>query len=196
MADISAQMVNDLRKQTGAGLMDCKKALVESNGDTEEAITLLKKKGIASAAKKADREAAEGTVGYYIHSGGRIGVLVEVNCETDFVAKNEDFQALVRNISMHVAAASPLYVSREDVPAELLEKEMDIARAQTEGKPAQAAESIIKGKIDKWYATICLLEQEYVKEAGKTIQDIITEAISKMGENIVVRRFARFQIGA
>lgn len=196
MADISAQMVNDLRKQTGAGLMDCKKALVESNANVEEALTILKKKGIATAEKKAGREAAEGTVASYIHNGGKVGVMLELNCETDFVAKNDEFQALARDLCMHVAAASPLYVSREQVPAELVEKEMEIARSQTEGKPAEAAESIIKGKMDKWYSTICLLEQEFVKDSSKKVQEVITESVSKMGEHIVVQRFARFHVGA
>lgn len=192
---ITAQMVNDLRKQTGAGLIDCKKALIESNGDIEEAITILKKKGIASAAKKAGRSASEGTIQSYIHMGGRVGVMVELNCETDFVAKNEEFKQIAKDICMHIAAASPLYVRREEVPAELVEKEKEIAVAQAEGKPPAAVEGIVKGKLDKWYKTICLMEQEYIKDTSQTIQDIITQAIAKMGENMMVSRFERYQIG-
>jgi len=192
---ISAQQVNDLRRQTGAGLMDCKKALVEANGNVDEAITILKKKGMSGAAKKADRTAREGTIQSYIHMGGRVGVLVELNCETDFVAKNEEFKQLAKDLCMHIAAASPLYVKREDVPAEMVEKETAIAKAQTEGKPPAAAEGIIKGKLDKWYKQICLLEQEYVKDSSQTVQEVLTQAIAKMGENMVVGRFERYQIG-
>lgn len=192
---ISAQQVNELRQQTGAGLMDCKKALMESNGNMEEAITFLKKKGIASAAKKADRAASEGTIQSYIHLGGRVGVLLELNCETDFVAKNDNFKQLAKDLCMHIAAAAPTYLRREDVPKELVQKEEEVARAQTEGKPPAAAEGIIKGKLDKWYKQICLLEQDYVKNADLTIQEVLTEAISKMGENMVIRRFERYQIG-
>lgn len=192
---ISAQQVNELRKQTGAGLMECKKALVESNGNLEEAITILKKKGIASAAKKADRAASEGTIQSYIHMGGRVGVMLELNCETDFVAKNEEFKQLAKDLCMHIAAASPQYIKREDVPAELVQKEKEVALAQTEGKPPAAAEGIIKGKLDKWYKQICLLEQEYVKNPEHTVQEILTQAISKMGENMIVSRFERYQIG-
>ena len=194
-AQISAQLVNDLRKQTGVGLMDCKKALAEANGDMDEAIAYLRKKGMASAAKKADRAASEGTVQSYIHGGGRVGVMVELNCETDFVAKNADFQQLAKDICMHIAAASPLYVKREDVPEELVNKEKDVAVAQSEGKPAAAVESIVKGKLDKWYGQICLLEQPFVKNSDQTIQEILAQAIAKMGENMMVSRFARFQIG-
>lgn len=192
---ISAQQVNELRQQTGAGLMDCKKALMESNGNMEEAITFLKKKGIASAAKKADRAASEGTIQSYIHLGGRVGVLLELNCETDFVAKNDNFKQLAKDLCMHIAAAAPTYLRREDVPKELVQKEEEVARAQTEGKPPAAAEGIIKGKLDKWYKQLCLLEQDYVKNADLTIQEVLTEAISKMGENMVIRRFERYQIG-
>lgn len=195
MSQISAQQVNDLRRQTGAGLMDCKKALTEANGNMEEAITILKKKGMASAAKKADRAAAEGTIQSYIHGGGRVGVLLELNCETDFVAKNEEFKQLAKDLCMHVAAAGPQYVKREDVPAELIEKETEIAKSQTEGKPPAAAEGIIKGKLDKWYKQICLLEQEYVKDSSQTVQEVLNQAIAKMGENMLVSRFERYQIG-
>lgn len=193
--EVTAQMVNDLRKRTGVGLIDCKKALIESNGDPEEALTILKKKGMASAAKKADREASEGTIQCYIHMGGRIGVMVELNCETDFVAKNDEFKQLAKDLCKHIAASSPLYIKREDVPADLVAKEKEIAAAQTEGKPPAAAEGIIKGKLDKWYKTICLMEQEYVIDPSQTIQDVLTQAISKMGENMIISRFARYQIG-
>ncbi|PWU05506.1 MAG: translation elongation factor Ts [Verrucomicrobia bacterium] len=192
---ISAQQVNQLRQQTGAGLMDCKKALTEANGNIEEAITILKKKGIASAAKKADRAASEGTIQSYIHMGGRVGVLLELNCETDFVAKNEEFKQLAKDLCMHIAAASPQYVKREDVPSELVAKEQEIAKAQTEGKPPAAAEGIIKGKLDKWYKQICLLEQEYVKDSSQTVQEVLNQAIGKMGENMLISRFERYQIG-
>ncbi|GAB4279181.1 MAG: translation elongation factor Ts [Opitutales bacterium] len=194
-AHITAQLVNELRGSTGAGLMDCKKALVETDGNMEEAITLLKKKGIATAAKKAGRDASEGTIQSYIHMGGKVGVMIELSCETDFVAKNSDFQALAKDICMHIAAASPLYVSREEVSEDLISKERDIARAQCEGKPESAIEKIVAGKLDKWFSEICLLEQKYVKNQDQSIQDLLTENISKLGENILVRRFSRYQLG-
>ncbi|MFP4351948.1 MAG: translation elongation factor Ts [Puniceicoccaceae bacterium] len=195
MSQISAKLVSELRAQTGAGLMDCKKALVEANGDSEKAVAILRKKGIATAAKKAGREAAEGVVESYIHLGGKVGVLVELKCETDFVAKNDAFKALARDIAMHVAAASPLYVSREEVPADILEKEREIASSQAEGKPPQAVQKIVEGKLDKYFATVCLLEQSFVKNPDQTIKDLLTENVSKMGENLLVGRFARFQLG-
>lgn len=195
MADITAKMVSELRARTGAGLMDCKKALSEAGGDEEAAITILKKKGMATAAKKADRSASEGLVGSYIHLGGKVGVLIEVNCESDFVAKNEEFQELVRDLAMHVAAASPLYVKRDDVPADLVEKEKEIAAAQAEGKPAHAVEKIVAGKLDKWYSQVCLMEQPFVKDSDQTVAEMLTAKISKTGENIVIKRFERFQIG-
>jgi len=195
MADISATMVNELRAKTGAGLMDCKRALVESNGDQSVATDLLRKKGIASAVKKADRDASEGIITSYIHLGGKVGVLIEVNCETDFVAKTDEFQALGKDLCMQIAAASPLYVSREVVPAELVAKEKEIAAAQVVGKPAPAIEKIVQGKIDKWYGTICLLEQPFVRDQNKTVKDYIAEAIARTGENIVIRRFVRYAIG-
>jgi elongation factor Ts len=195
MADISATMVNELRSKTGAGLMDCKRALVETKGDQAAATDLLRKKGIASAIKKADRAASEGIITSYIHLGGKVGVLIEVNCETDFVAKTDEFQALGKDLCMQIAAASPLFVSREVVPAELLEKEKEIAAAQVAGKPAPAVEKIVQGKIDKWYGTICLLEQPFVRDQSKTVKDYIAEAIARTGENIVVRRFVRYAIG-
>ncbi|NDV61342.1 translation elongation factor Ts [Puniceicoccales bacterium CK1056] len=196
MSEITAKMVGELRAKTGAGLMDCKKALKETNGNEDEAIDLLRKKGIASAAKKADRDASDGLVDCYIHMGGKIGVMVEVNCETDFVAKTDDFKALVRDIAMHIAAASPTCVNREDVPAEVIEKEKEIAAGQVQGKPENIVEKIVSGKLEKVYQEIVLLEQPFVKNPDVTIQDLLKAQITKMGENIVVNRFARFQIGA
>jgi len=175
--------------------MDCKKALVEANGDTEQAVAILRKKGMATAAKKADREATEGLVESYIHLGGKVGVLVEVKCETDFVAKNDQFRELVRDIAMHIAAASPLYVSREDVPEDVLEKEREIAASQAEGKPAQAVQKIVEGKLAKYFSSVCLLEQPFVKNPDQTVQELLTESIAKIGENILIGRFARFQLG-
>lgn len=195
MSEITANMVNELRQMTGAGLMDCKRALVESNGNAEEAVNILKKKGIASAAKKADRDASEGIIQSYIH-GGRVGVMIELNCETDFVAKNELFQQLARDIAMHIAAMSPMYVSSDEVPAELVEKERSIVVEQCVGKPANAIEKIVEGKILKWYSEFCLLNQQFVKNQDITVGDYIKEMISKMGENIKVGRFIRYQIGA
>ncbi len=193
---ITASQVNDLRAQTGAGLMDCKRALVETNGDVEAAITILRKKGAASAAKRADREAKEGLIESYIHVGGKVGVLIEVNCETDFVARNEDFKALVRNLGMHIAAANPLYVTRDQVPEADLAAERDIAAAQVAGKPPAAVQKIVEGKIEKFYSSIVLLDQPYVKVPEKSIKEILTEAIAKTGENIQVRRFVRYQLGS
>lgn len=195
MSEITAKMVGELRAKTGAGLMDCKTALKESNGNEDEAIDILRKKGIASASKKAGRDATDGLIESYIHMGGKIGVLIEVNCETDFVAKTDDFKALVRDIAMHIAAASPTCVRREDVPAELLEKEKEIAASQVVGKPDNIVEKIVSGKMEKVYQEIVLLEQPFVKNPDLTIQDLLKAQISKLGENIVVNRFARFQIG-
>ncbi len=193
---ITAQQVNDLRTQTGAGLMDCKRALVETNGDVEAAITILRKKGAASAAKRADREAKEGLIESYIHVGGKVGVLIEVNCETDFVARNDDFKALVRNLGMHIAAANPLYVTRDQVPEAEVNAEREIAAAQVAGKPPAAVQKIVEGKIEKFFSTIVLLDQPYVKVPEKSIKEILTEAIAKTGENIQVRRFVRYQLGS
>ena len=193
---ISATMVNDLRAQTGAGLMDCKRALVETNGNVEEAVTILRKKGAASAAKRADRTAKEGTIYSYIHTGGKVGVLIEVNCETDFVGRNDDFKAIVHDFALHIAAANPLYVTREEVPEAELANERDIASAQVAGKPPAAVRKIVEGKLEKYYATVCLLDQPFVKNPEKSIKQILTEAIAKTGENIVVRRFTRYQLGA
>jgi len=197
MAAITAQIVNELRSRTGAGLMDCKKALVETDGDMDPAAEILRKKGAATRDKKAGRSASQGTVASYIHMGGRIGVLVEVNCESDFVAKNELFQNFARDIAMHIAAAAPRFITREEVPAEEIAKETEIVKAQCEGKPAMAIEKIVAGKLDKYYSEICLLDQPYVKDStGKTtVNDLITEQITKTGENIKISRFSRFQIG-
>jgi len=193
---ITAQMVNELRGQTGAGLLDCKKALVESNGNFEEATTILRKKGAASAAKKADRTAKEGLIESYIHVGGKVGVLIEVNCETDFVARNEEFRAFVKDLCLQIAAANPTYVSRDQVPEADIAKEREIFAAQVEGKPPAAAQKIIEGKLEKHYSTVCLVDQPFVKLPEKTVKDMVTEKIAKIGENIQIRRFVRFQLGS
>jgi elongation factor Ts len=197
VAEISASAVKELREKTGAGMMDCKKALAESAGDFTKAEEFLRKKGLASAAKKAGRLASEGAVGSYVHMGGKIGVLVEVNCETDFVARNEAFQSIVKDVAMHVAAAAPQYVRREEVPAEVVAKELEIAKAQAreQKKPEAIIEKIAQGKVDKFYKEVCLLEQPFVKDDKKTVQEMITEQVAKIGENIQVRRFARFVLG-
>ena len=194
---ISAEMVRKLREDTGAGMMDCKSALVEAKGDTEAAREILRKKGLAAAAKKASRTASEGIIGSYIHAGSKIGVLVEVNCETDFVAKTAEFQALVKDIAMHVAATSPLYVRKEEVPAEVLEKEKEIYKAQAagQGKPANVAERIAEGKLKDYYATFCLLEQPFIRDSKLTVGQLVQERIGLIKENIVVRRFTRFKVG-
>ena len=186
-----------LRSSTGAGMMDCKKALTETNGNFEEAVKWLREKGIAAAAKKADRIAAEGTVASYIHMGGKIGVLVEVNCETDFVAKSDAFQALVKDIAMQIAAAKPLYVSSSEVPTEALDEEKEIltAQARNEGKPEAVIEKMVEGRVKKYYKDVCLLDQEFVKDSSKTISQIINEAILTIGEKISVRRFVRYEMG-
>jgi len=193
---ISAQSVADLREKTGAGLLDCKKALTEANGNVEEAITILRKKGAASAAKKADRVTKEGVIESYIHVGGKVGVLIEVNCETDFVGRNDDFRAFVKDLCLQIAAASPLYVSREEVPEAEVQKERDIATAQVAGKPPAAVQKIVEGKIEKFFSTICLVDQPFVKQPEKTIKEMITEKITKIGENIQIRRFVRYQLGS
>jgi elongation factor Ts len=194
---VTAAQVNELRKVTGAGLMDCKRALTETGGDQEKAVDYLRTKGLAAASKKSGRVATEGLVGSYIHAGGKIGVLVEVNCETDFVAKNENFQAFVKDIAMHIAAASPLYVRREEVDADVLEREKEIyrAKAKESGKPDSIIEKIIEGQINKYYADICLLEQPYVKDPDKTVQTYLNETIAAIGENMTIRRFAKFTLG-
>ncbi len=189
-------MVNDLRAQTGAGLMDCKRALVDANGNVEEAITILRKKGAASAAKKADRTAKEGLVESYIHLGGKVGVMIEVNCETDFVARNDEFRAFVKDLCLHIAAASPLYVTRDQVPEADLASERDIAAAQVAGKPPAAVQKIVEGKLEKFYANVVLMDQPFVKLPEKSVKELITEKIAKTGENIQIRRFTRYQLGA
>ncbi len=193
----TAQDVMALRERTGVGMMDCKKALTESNGDMDKAVELLREKGLASAAKKAGRIAAEGIVESYIHMGGRIGVLVEVNCETDFVAKTDAFKALVHDIAMHIAASKPLYVTREEVPAAELEKEKEILRVQArnEGKPEKIIDKMVEGRIEKYYKDFCLMDQQFVKDQDKTITVLINESIAKIGEKIAIRRFARYEMG-
>lgn len=194
--EITAQMVGALREKTGAGLMDCKRALTEAAGNAETAETILRKKGVASAAKKAGRDANEGLIESYIHLGGKVGVLIEVNCETDFVAKTGEFKTLCRDFCLQIAAASPTVVSRESVPEADLAKEREIAAAQLQGKPPAAIQKIVEGKLEKYYSTVCLLDQPFVKNPDKTIKDVVTEKIAKLGENIVIRRFIRYQIGA
>jgi elongation factor Ts len=197
MADITAQLVKDLRERTGAGMMECKKALVESKGDIAEAEVWLRKHGIASAAKKASRATKQGLIGSYIHHGGQLGVLVEVNCESDFVARTADFKELVHDVAMHIAAADPRFVRKEDVTPEILEKEREIqkARALNEGKPANMVEKIAEGRMQKFYEEVCLLEQPFVKEATLTVGQLVKTKIAKLGENITVTRFIRFKVG-
>lgn len=194
---ITSQMVKELRDKTNAGMMDCKKALSETGGDMEKAVDLLRQKGLAVAKKRADRATSEGVVETYIHAGGKLGVMVEVGCETDFVAKNSDFQDFAKNVAMHIAAAAPISITREEVPADTLERERNIYKQQAldSGKPENIVEKIIDGKIDKFYAEVCLMEQKYVKNPDLSIQDLLNELIAKLGENISVKRFARFQIG-
>ena len=195
-----AELVKALRERTGAGVMDCKSALEASKGDMQGAVEYLRKKGLADAAKKAHREARDGVVAAYIHPGSKIGVLVEVNCETDFVARTDDFQQLVKDVAMQVAAASPAYVSREEVPGAVVEKEREIYRQQMadQNKPPQVLDRIIEGKLEKFYTELCLLDQPFIKDAtGKTtVKDLVNQATAKMGERVVVKRFARFQVGA
>ena len=194
--EITASMVKELRDKTGVGMMDCRKALQETNGDVEKAIDYLREKGLSKAAKKASRIAAEGIVESYIH-GGRIGVLVEVNTETDFVAKNEDFKAFVKDLAMQVAASNPQYVSREEVPAEVIEHEKEVLKQQAvnEGKPEEIAHKMVKGRIKKYYTEVCLLEQPFIKDPDKSVQDLLNDLITKIGENIKVRRFTRYEVG-
>ena len=194
---ITAEQVKELRELTGAGMMECKKVLEETNGDKEKATELLRERGVVKAAKKAGRIAAEGLVESYIHGDGRIGVLVEVNIETDFAAKNPEFREFVKDVAMQIAANKPEYVKREDVPAEVVEKEKEIIKAQAlnEGKPEAAVERIVAGRIDKFYAESCLLDQEFIKDPDKTVQQVLTEKIANIGENITIRRFVRFERG-
>jgi len=192
---ITTQMVSELREKTGAGMLDCKKALTDANGDIEAAIVILRKKGVASAAKKAERATREGLIESYIHVGGKVGVMVEVNCETDFVARNDEFKAFCRDLCLQIAAANPTYVRREEVPEADLAKEREIATAQVQGKPPAALQRIIEGKLEKYYSTVCLLDQPFVKQPEKSVKDILTEKVAKTGENIQVRRFIRYQLG-
>lgn len=195
--EISAIAVKELREKTGAGIMDCKKALAESNGDFEKAVTYLREKGLAAAARKASRIASEGTVTSYIHGGGKVGVLLEVNCETDFVAKTDGFASLVKDIAMHIAAMSPQYVSRKEIPADVIEKERQIytAQARESGKPDHVIQKMVDGKVEKFYKDVCLLEQPFVKDPDVTIEKLVVDAIAKLGENIAVRRFTRYKVG-
>src|SRR3979411_150378 len=193
--DIDPQLVKKLREKTNAGMMDCKRALAEASGDFEKAETILRTKGIASANKKASRATKEGIVASYIHLQGKVGVLVEVNCETDFVAKNENFRAFVKDITLHIAAAHPLYVSREDVPAATVESERAIYEAQVKGKPENVMKKIVDGKLDKFYSTVCLLEQGVITNPEQTITESVASKISELGENIVIRRFTRYLVG-
>lgn len=195
--EINAKQVKELRESTGAGIMDCKQALQEAGGDVEKAVRILREKGLAGAQKKAGRSAADGIIDAYIHLNNRIGVLVEVNCETDFVARNETFRAMVHDIAMHIAAARPLYVSPEDIPAEVLEQEKEINRnrALKEGKPEKVVDKIVEGRLKKYYEEVCLLDQPFVKDPEITVGDLVKRTIAAVGENIVVRRFARFQVG-
>lgn len=197
MTDVSTALVKELRERTGAGIVNCKKALAEHGGDIEKAIDFLREKGLAAAAKKAGRAAQQGVVGSYIHGGGKIGVLVEVNCETDFVARTEEFQRLVKDVAMQVAAANPRCVRREEISDTELERERTVYRVQAEesGKPAKVIEKIVAGKVEKFYGENCLLEQAFIRDPGKTVQDVVNEAVGRTGENIVVNRFSRFQIG-
>lgn len=197
MAEVTAKMVQELREKTGAGMMDCKRMLTEAGGDMAKAEELLKKKGLSAAAKKSSRAATEGAVTSYIHMGGKIGVLLEVNIETDFAARNEAFQALVKDLAMHIAASAPLFVRREEVPAEMVAKEVELVKAQLreQKKPEAMLEKIAAGKLDKYYSEIVLLEQPFVKDDKKRVGDVVTEAVAKIGENIQVRRFARFALG-
>ena len=194
---ISAEQVKALRDQTGAGMMECKKALLEADGDLEKAVTLLRERGLAAAAKRADRQTREGIIGHYIHSGGRLGVLAEVNCETDFVAATDEFQGLVRDIAMQIAASNPSYVRREDVRQEEIEREKEIYhnQAQSTGKPEKIMERIVEGKLNKYYSEVCLYEQPFIKDPELTVEELIKAKIAVLKENITVKRFARFKVG-
>lgn len=197
MAEITTQMVKELRAATNAGILDCKKALAQAEGDFDKAVEYLREKGLSSAAKKADREANEGLIGTYVHPGSRMASMVEVNCETDFVARTEQFQELARDLAMHVVASRPEYVSREDVPADVIEKEKTIFRAQLaeSDRPAHIWDKIIEGKVDKWYGEICLMEQPFIKNPDLTVQALMMQSIGSLGENIRIRRFSRLELG-
>ncbi len=194
---ISAKDVMELKNQTGVGMMHCKKALTEAEGDLEKALDLLRQKGLAIASKKASREASEGLVSSYLHMGGKIGVLLEINCETDFVAKTDDFQGLIKDVAMHIAASNPLYVNREEISSEVIAKEKEIYASQVTNKPAEIVEKIVTGKLEKYYSDICLVDQVFVKDPDQKlkIKDLVVEKIAKLGENIVIKRFSRFQLG-
>jgi elongation factor Ts len=194
---VTAEMVKELREKTGAGIMDCKTALQEADGDFEKAIEILRKRGVAAAQKRAGRETKEGVIDAYIHPGNRIGVLIEINCETDFVARNDEFRQFVRNMAMQVAAANPQYVSRDQVPQEVIEKELEIYRSQAKesGKPDHIVDKIAQGKLEKFYQEVCLLEQAYIRDPDRTVEDMLNEIRAKIGENIVIRRFVRYQLG-
>jgi elongation factor Ts len=194
---ISADMVKELREKTGAGMMDCKRALSETEGDIEKAIDYLRQKGLSDAAKRTGRTASEGVIGSYIHPGGKIGVLVEVNCESDFVARTEEFQLLVKDLAMHVAASNPLYLRREEVPEEVIAREKNIYEVQAKegGKPEKIVERIVQGKLEKFFQDVCFLEQPFVKDPDISVSERVSSAVAKLGENIVVRRFQRFQLG-
>jgi elongation factor Ts len=195
--EVTANTVKELREKTGAGMMDCKKALAESGGDVQKAVDYLRQKGLAGAAKKADRVAADGAVAAYVHPGGKIGVLVEVNCETDFVARTPEFQALLKDIAMQVAAANPRYVRREEIPPTELDKEKTIYRQQAleSGKPEKILDKIVEGKMERFYSEICLLEQSFIKDQDKKVSEVVNDAIARLGENIQIRRFARYHLG-
>jgi elongation factor Ts len=197
MAEISAEMVKNLRTATNAGILDCKKALTDADGDFEKAVEILRKKGLSSAAKKATRDTKEGIIGHYIHSGAKMAGMVELNCETDFVARTEQFQQLAKDLALHVVAARPQFLSRENVPQDLIDREKNIYREQmtSSGKPAQVIDKIVEGKLDKWYSEACLLEQPFVKDPDVKIQDMVTSAIASLGENIKIGRFERLEIG-
>ncbi|HID30778.1 MAG TPA: translation elongation factor Ts [Desulfobacterales bacterium] len=197
MAAISAQMIMELRKRTNAGVLDCKEALKDADGDMEKAVDFLRKKGLATALKRAGRETSEGLIHSYIHTGGKIGVLVEVNCETDFVAKTDEFRSFVKNLAMHIAATRPLGIRREDIPEQVIRREEEIYRAQAEetGKPEKILDKIVQGKMEKFYKESCFLDQQYIKDPDITTQDLIHDMIAKTGENITVRRFVRYQLG-
>ena len=197
MAEITASLVKELREKTGAGMMDCKKALAESGGDLDKAVDYLRQKGLAAASKKASRTASDGAVGAYVHPGGKIGVLVELNCETDFVARTPEFQNLLKDIAMQIAAANPRYIRAEEVPTGDLEKEREIYRRQAleSGKPEKVVDKIVDGKIDRFYSEVCLLEQSFIKHPDRKVSEILTEAVARLGENIQVKRFSRYQLG-
>ena len=195
MAEVTSQLVKTLREKTNVGMMDCKRALDEAGGDLEKAEIILRKKGMASASKKATRTAKEGIVASYIHLQGKVGVLVEVNCETDFVARNEGFRDFVKDITLHIAAANPQFVTRDEVPASLLEREREIGRGQVQNKPANVIEKIVEGKVDKFLSGICLMDQGFIKNPDQTIKDLVNAKVAELGENIVIRRFTRYQVG-